>query len=204
MKQNKTLIKLASSVALTGALVLGATACSNNSNESSSQSSKVSKAKKNTKKAVKQNETKLKRTKIQVSQQSALNKFNEKYPDTKIKEIDLKLENNNYVYEIDGFDKTKEYSATIDANDGKLIHSSSEKLDLDELNQKALNFDSLISRDEATKIAEKNATGVSKEWNLEQDHDTAYCKVEVSDGTKTTEVKIDAQTKKVISTKNDD
>ena len=88
MKQNKTLIKLASSVALTGALVLGATACSNNSNESSSQSSKVSKAKKNTKKAVKQNETKLKRTKIQVSQQSALNKFNEKYPDTKIKEID--------------------------------------------------------------------------------------------------------------------
>ena len=41
MKQNKTLIKLASSVALTGALVLGATACSNNSNESSSQSSKV-------------------------------------------------------------------------------------------------------------------------------------------------------------------
>ncbi|WP_195922565.1 PepSY domain-containing protein [Lactobacillus crispatus] len=204
MKQNKTLIKLASSVALTGALVLGATACSNNSNESSSQSSKVSKAKKNTKKAVKQNETKLKRTKIQVSQQSALNKFNEKYPDTKIKEIDLKLENNNYVYEIDGFDKTKEYSATIDANDGKLIHSSSEKLDLDELNQKALNFDSLISRDEATKIAEKNATGVSKEWNLEQDHDTAYWKVEVSDGTKTTEVKIDAQTKKVISTKNDD
>ncbi|QLL74680.1 PepSY domain-containing protein [Lactobacillus crispatus] len=204
MKQNKTLIKLASNVALTGALVLGATACSNNSNESSSQSSKVSKAKKNTKKAVKQNETKLKRTKIQVSQQSALNKFNEKYPDTKIKEIDLKLENNNYVYEIDGFDKTKEYSATIDANDGKLIHSSSEKLDLDELNQKALNFDSLISRDEATKIAEKNATGVSKEWNLEQDHDTAYWKVEVSDGTKTTEVKIDAQTKKVISTKNDD
>lgn len=204
MKQNKTFIKLASSVALTGALVLGATACSNNSNESSSQSSKVSKAKKNTKKAVKQNETKLKRTKIQVSQQSALNKFNEKYPDTKIKEIDLKLENNNYVYEIDGFDKTKEYSATIDANDGKLIHSSSEKLDLDELNQKALNFDSLISRDEATKIAEKNATGVSKEWNLEQDHDTAYWKVEVSDGTKTTEVKIDAQTKKVISTKNDD
>lgn len=204
MKQNKTLIKLASSVALTGALVLGATACSNNSNESSSQSSKASKAKKNTKKAVKQNETKLKRTKIQVSQQSALNKFNEKYPDTKIKEIDLKLENNNYVYEIDGFDKTKEYSATIDANDGKLIHSSSEKLDLDELNQKALNFDSLISRDEATKIAEKNATGVSKEWNLEQDHDTAYWKVEVSDGTKTTEVKIDAQTKKVISTKNDD
>lgn len=203
MKQNKTLIKLASSVALTGALVLGATACSNNS-ESSSQSSKVSKAKKNTKKAVKQNETKLKRTKIQVSQQSALNKFNEKYPDTKIKEIDLKLENNNYVYEIDGFDKTKEYSATIDANDGKLIHSSSEKLDLDELNQKALNFDSLISRDEATKIAEKNATGVSKEWNLDQDHDTAYWKVAVSDGTKTTEVKIDAQTKKVISTKNDD
>ncbi|WP_297952753.1 PepSY domain-containing protein [uncultured Lactobacillus sp.] len=204
MKQNKTLIKLASSVALTGALVLGATACSNNSNESSSQSSKVSKAKKNTKKAVKQNETKLKRAKIQVSQQSALNKFNEKYPDTEIKELDLKLENNNYVYEIDGFDKTKEYSATIDANDGRLIHSSSEKLDLDELNQKALNFDSLISRDEATKIAEKNATGVGKEWNLEQDHDIAYWNVKVSDGTKTTEVKIDAQTKKVISTKNDD
>ena len=174
--------KLTAGAALIGALAIGTVACSNDDHSESTQSSKVEKSKKSTKKAVKQNETKLKRAKIDLSQKDALDKFDAKYPNKQIKSIDLKQENGTYVYEIDGFDKTNEYTATIEADNGKVLHSHSEKLDVDDRHQKALDLNSVISRDEATKIAEKHADGVSKEWNLELDEDDgkAYWDVEVS------------------------
>ncbi|ALI53165.1 PepSY domain-containing protein [Lactobacillus helveticus] len=199
------LTKLTAGAALIGALAIGTVACSNDDHSESTQSSKVEKSKKSTKKAVKQNETKLKRAKIDLSQKDALDKFDAKYPNKQIKSIDLKQENGTYVYEIDGFDKTNEYTATIDADNGKVLHSHSEKLDVDDRHQKALDLNSVISRDEATKIAEKHADGVSKEWNLELDEDDgkAYWDVEVSDGTKSAEVKINATNKDVVRTDRD-
>ncbi|NRO64511.1 hypothetical protein IMAU40088_01184 [Lactobacillus helveticus] len=199
------LTKLTAGAALIGALAIGTVACSNDDHSESTQSSKVEKSKKSTKKAVKQNETKLKRAKIDLSQKDALDKFDAKYPNKQIKSIDLKQKNGTYVYEIDGFDKTNEYTATIDADNGKVLHSHSEKLDVDDRHQKALDLNSVISRDEATKIAEKHADGVSKEWNLELDEDDgkAYWDVEVSDGTKSTEVKINATNKDVVRTDTD-
>lgn len=199
------LTKLTAGAALIGALAIGTVACSNDDHSESTQSSKVEKSKKSTKKAVKQNETKLKRAKIDLSQKDALDKFDAKYPNKQIKSIDLKQENGTYVYEIDGFDKTNEYTATIDADNGKVLQSHSEKLDVDDRHQKALDLNSVISRDEATKIAEKHADGVSKEWNLELDEDDskAYWDVEVSDGTKSTEVKINATNKDVVKTDRD-
>lgn len=199
------LTKLTAGAALIGALAIGTVACSNDDHSESTQSSKVEKSKKSTKKAVKQNETKLKRAKIDLSQKDALDKFDAKYPNKQIKSIDLKQENGTYVYEIGGFDKTNEYTATIDADNGKVLHSHSEKLDVDDRHQKALDLNSVISRDEATKIAEKHADGVSKEWNLELDEDDgkAYWDVEVSDGTKSTEVKINATNKDVVRTDRD-
>ena len=197
--------KLTAGAALIGALAIGTVACSNDDHSESTQSSKVEKSKKSTKKAVKQNETKLKRAKIDLSQKDALDKFDAKYPNKQIKSIDLKQENGTYVYEIDGFDKTNEYTATIEADNGKVLHSHSEKLDVDDRHQKALDLNSVISRDEATKIAEKHADGVSKEWNLELDEDDGktYWDVEVSDGTKSTEVKINATNKDVVRTDRD-
>ncbi|WP_193699396.1 PepSY domain-containing protein [Lactobacillus helveticus] len=199
------LTKLTAGAALIGALAIGTVACSNDDHSESTQSSKVEKSKKSTKKAVKQNETKLKRAKIDLSQKDALDKFDAKYPTKQIKSIDLKQENGTYVYEIDGFDNTNEYTATIDADNGKVLQSHSEKLDVDDRHQKALDLNSVISRDEATKIAEKHADGVSKEWNLELDEDDgkAYWDVEVSDGTKSTEVKINATNKDVVKTDRD-
>ncbi|TLQ20158.1 PepSY domain-containing protein [Lactobacillus helveticus] len=205
MNKLTKLTKLTAGAALIGTLAIGTVACSNDDHSESTQSSKVEKSKKNTKKAVKQNETKLKRTKIDLSQKDAVDKFDAKYPNKQIKSIDLKQENGTYVYEIDGFDKTNEYTATIDADTGKVLHSHSEKLDLDDRHQKALDLNSVISRDEATKIAEKHADSVSKEWNLELDEDDgkAYWDVEVSDGTKSTEVKINATNKDVVRTDTD-
>ncbi len=132
------LTKLTAGAALIGALAIGTVACSNDDHSQSTQSSKVEKSKKSTKKAVKQNETKLKRAKIDLSQKDALDKFDAKYPNKQIESIDLKQENGTYVYEIDGFDKTNEYTATIDADNGKVLHSHSEKLDVDDLIKRPL------------------------------------------------------------------
>lgn len=207
MKRTK-LIRLTSSLTLLGILSVSTVACSNKSenntsSKSSTQSSSNTKSK--TEKAVNKTKTKVKTSQINISQTKALNIFDKDYNDKKIKDIDLKVENGNYVYEIEGFDSTKEYTMTIDANSGKIINKHSETLDLDEHLKQGLNFDKVISRDEASKLAEnhvKNST--STEWKLEQDNNNAYWEVKVDDGHQKTEVKIDAQNKKIIDTEHDD
>lgn len=214
------LIKLASSIALGAALLTGTVACSNNhsddnqttqksttkkSPEKKTESSKTSSSEKVT--PVEEDIIKTDAKKIKLSQQDALDKFNGQFKNKHIKSIDLKLEGNQYVYEIDGFDSTHEYTAEVNAETGQVSRARSEKLDMNDKNeQKALNLNSVISRDEASKIAEKHAKGTSQEWNLEMDEDTgkAYWDVEVSNGTKVTGVKIDAHSKAVVTTDHDD
>lgn len=211
------LIRLTSSIALGAALLTGTVACSNNSNDSaqtsqtskknsptSNQSADTSSSASKSEKAVKENTIKTDAKKINLSQQEALDKFDGQFKGKKIKSIDLKLEGNQYVYEIDGFDDTKEYSAEINAETGQVSHAHSEQLDHDDRNEKALNLNGIISRDEASKIAEKHAKGTSQEWNLEQEGNTAYWDIEVSNGNKLTEVKINAHTKQIVATEHDD
>ena len=124
--------------------------------------------------------------------------------DEEIKEINLKLDGNRYVYEIDGFDKSKEYEMTINARTGKEIKSSSEKLDLDEHLQKGLDLDKTISRKEASEIAEKEVkNSVAKEWDLKMEDGKAIWEVTVESGSTKHEVEIDASSKKVIRSEED-
>ena len=194
----KRFIRTISAVSLATLLGVGLTACSNNSEKSDqSQSSKQST---NIKQKANQAKDRIKTEQIKVDQNEAINKFHDKFNDKKIKEIDLVNKNNQYVYEIEGFDATHEYKMTINATNGKIINSHSEKLELDEHIQKAFNFDKIINRSEATKIAEnevKNST--AKEWKLDSDNGKVVWEVEVTNGTKDYNVTIDAETKKVIS-----
>ena len=84
------------------------------------------------------------------------------------------------------------------------MHSESEKLDLDDRLDKTIDLDNVISRKQATKIAEKKVKGAAEEWKLEQDHNKAYWEITVNDGSKKNEVKIDAETKKVVEVDHDD
>ncbi len=152
MSKNNKITRLLAATAVIGIIGTSAAACSNND---SSNQSKQSSVKKETKDKKSNTENALKKSQIKLSQTEALNKFDEKYSDKEIKEINLKLDGNRYVYEIDGFDKSKEYEMTINARTGKEIKSSSEKLDLDEHLQKGLDLDKTISRKEASEIAEK-------------------------------------------------
>ncbi|CCI81861.1 PepSY domain-containing protein [Lactobacillus hominis] len=140
---------------------------------------------------------------INLSQNDAINKFNEKFGSNSIKEIELKHKKNSYVYEIEGFDSEKEYKIKIDANTGKILKVKSEKLDADD-KEEALDITGLINRSEATKIAQSKSSGQAVKWSLEMDDKQPVWEVKLKDGDKDTEVKIDAKTQKVLKTKTDD
>ena len=143
---------------------------------------------------------------IKLSQQEAIDKFNQQFNNKKIKSIELSREGKQYYYEIEGFDSSNEYSVNINAESGQIGHVHSEKLDHDDRNQKALALRGAISRDDASRIAEEHVKGTSEEWKLEQDEDTGktYWEVTVKNGHQETDVKINAHTREIISTEHDD
>ncbi|CCI81671.1 PepSY domain-containing protein [Lactobacillus hominis] len=199
---NKTKItKLLTATALLGTIGVATAACSNDSNNQSKQSS----VKKNVKDKASNTKNTVRKAQIDLSQTEALNKFDKKYSDKKIKKIELKLDGNKYVYEITGFDKSNEYEMTINAANGKQVKASSEKLDLDERLQKGLDLDKTISRKQASDIAEKEVkNSTAKEWTLKMNKDKAIWDVTVESGTSKHEVEIDAISKKVIKSEKDD
>ena len=94
---------------------------------------------------------------------------------------------------------------SINAINGKEVKSSSKKLDLDERLQKGLDLDKIISRNQASEIAEKEVkNSTAKEWTLKMDKDKAIWDVTVESGTSKHEVEIDAISKKVIKSEKDD
>ena len=140
---------------------------------------------------------------INLSQSDAINKFNEKYGSKSIKGIELKNKKNKYIYEVEGFDSEKEYKVKIDASSGKILKAKSENLDADD-KEEALDLNGLISRSEATKLAQTKASGKAIKWSLEMDDQQPVWEVELKDGNKETEVKIDAKSQKILKTKTDE
>lgn len=194
--------KLLAATALIGTLGISVVACNNNDSTSKTKQSSV---KKTVKDKASNTKNTARRSKIKLSQTEAINKFDKKYSDKKLKEIDLKLDGNKYFYEVTGFDKDKEYEMTINAISGKEVKSSSEKLDLDERLQKGLDLDKVISRDQASEIAEKEVkNSTAKEWTLKMDQDKVIWDVTVESGSSKHEVEIDAISKKVIKSEKDD
>ncbi len=194
--------KLLVATALIGTLGISVVAYNNNDSTSKTKQSSV---KKTVKDKASNTKNTARKSKIKLSQTEAINKFDKKYSDKKLKEIDLKLDGNKYFYEITGFDKDKEYEMTINATSGKEVKSSSEKLDLDERLQKGLDLDKVISRDQASEIAEKEVkNSTAKEWTLKMDQDKVIWDVTVESGSSKHEVEIDAISKKVIKSEKDD
>ncbi|MGM9906694.1 PepSY domain-containing protein [Limosilactobacillus sp.] len=136
---------------------------------------------------------------IKLNQKQAVKKFNQQFKDAKVTEITLEPKGKGYRYQIDGFDKDQEYTASINAKSGKVVWSHSTKRDQDD-EFHALDLGKTISRQSATKLAEQTAkNGQAREWKLENDDGQQVWEVDVANGTHTTEVKINALTKDIIS-----
>lgn len=145
-----------------------------------------------------------KKSDIKIDQQAAIDKFNQKYQNKQINEVELESDNGKYVYTIKGFDNANEYKVKVNAKDGKVISNKSEKLDKND-KKYTLDPSKTISRDEASQIAEKAAKkGSPIEWKLEQEKENqAVWEVQVKDGRTVKEVKIDAGSKKVLEVETD-
>ena len=201
--------KLTSIALLSAALLTGTVACSKQDNstaKTTTQKSVTSSKVTHNSESAMSKQTQKDNIQIKLSQQEAIDKFHQQFSGKQLKSIELNREGKHYLYEIEGFDSNNEYSVNINAETGQIGHVHSEKLDHDDRNQKALDFKGTISRDDASRIAEEHIKGTSEEWKLEQDEDTGktYWEVKVKNGHQETEVKINAHTKDVISTEQDD
>lgn len=78
---------------------------------------------------------------VTLSAEDAAKIFTDKYAGVSIDEISFEMEEGSYVYEINGFDDTKEYDMAIDAADGCIIMDESEN-DRDD-GDKAIDLDLL-------------------------------------------------------------
>ena len=147
---------------------------------------------------------------VAVSLEKVTTAFEKKYPEAKITSLQLDRDFGRYFYEIEGVDQQKEYQVEVNAETGEFTKEKVETLDADEQNgvkmqEEALDLTKIISREQATTLAEKAAkVGQATDWKLEKELGITYWEVKVKEGQQKIEVKIDAHSGKILTTERDD
>ena len=147
---------------------------------------------------------------VAVSLEKVTTAFEKKYPEAKITSLQLDTDFGRYFYEIEGVDQRKEYQVEVNAETGEFTKEKVETLDADEQNgvkmqEEALDLTNIISREQATTLAEKEAkVGQATDWKLEKELGITYWEVKVKEGQQKIEVKIDAHSGKILTTERDD
>ncbi len=147
---------------------------------------------------------------VAVSLEKVTTAFEKKYPEAKITSLQLDTDFGRYFYEIEGVDQQKEYQVEVNAETGEFTKEKVETLDADEQNgvkmqEEALDLTNIISREQATTLAEKAAkVGQATDWKLEKELGITYWEVKVKEGQQKIEVKIDAHSGKILTTERDD
>ncbi|WP_251545614.1 PepSY domain-containing protein [Limosilactobacillus caecicola] len=141
---------------------------------------------------------------IKMDEQAAVKKFQKRYANAQVTSLTLEKKFGQYRYEIEGYDQSKERSMDINAKTGKVIKTSSDRLESDDQNQR-LDFSKLINRKKANQVATKAVKGSKGiEWTLDHENGQAVWEVVVQKGRHETEVVINAQNGKVLHTEQDD
>lgn len=147
---------------------------------------------------------------VAISLEKVTTAFEKKYPEAKITSLQLDTDFGRYFYEIEGVDQQKEYQVEVNAETGEFTKEKVETLDADEQNgvkmqEEALDLTNIISREQATTLAEKEAkVGQATDWKLEKELGITYWEVKVKEGQQKIEVKIDAHSGKILTTEWDD
>ena len=151
-----------------------------------------------------------KATAVAVTLEKVTTAFEKKYPEAKLTSLQLDTDFGRYFYEIEGVDQQKEYQVEVNAETGEFTKEKVETLDADEQNgvkmqEEALDLTNIISREQATTLAEKEAkVGQATDWKLEKELGITYWEVKVKEGQQKIEVKIDAHSGKILTTERDD
>jgi len=110
-----------------------------------------------------------------------------------IDQVEFDVDDGRFEYEIDGFNADTEFELTVDAESGEILEEKSEADDDDET---AINFDNIISPQEAMQIALDDAeAGYVKEWDLEVDDGRTEYDIDIEDAE---DRDIDAETGEVV------
>lgn len=132
-----------------------------------------------------------------ISLDDAVDKFKEIFPSegVEVSSVELDEDDDNYVYDIQGFDENKEYEAKIDAESGEVL-AQEEETDEEVKDNVAIDFVSIISPKEAMDKALENNEGYVKSYEIESnDEGKLVYKIDVEDGD---DVELDAESGDIL------
>lgn len=132
-----------------------------------------------------------------ISLDDAVDKFKETFPSegVEVSSVELDEDDDNYVYDIQGFDENKEYEAKIDAESGEIL-AQEEETDEEVKDNVAIDFVSIISPKEAMNKALENNEGYVKSYEIESnDEGKLVYKINVEDGD---DVELDAESGDIL------
>ena len=182
-------------------LVLGfLSGCSNQQAQNNNQiSSQVSSQK---------NQKTLPEFKVSVAEAIAF--YQAKYPNTDLTNLELEKELDHYVYKVEGADDNTEYEVKFDANDKKIYHEKSERLDYDEQNgikrkEDKLDLTNLLDLKTVMQTALKEATsGEFESLELNKELATTYYEVNFKNYQQEISVKLNAKDGTILEKEIDD
>lgn len=132
-----------------------------------------------------------------ISLDDAVDKFKETFPSegVEVSSVELDEDDDNYVYDIQGFDENKEYEAKIDAESGEVL-AQEEETDEEVKDNVAIDFVSIISPKEAMDKALENNEGYVKSYEIESnDEGKLVYKIDIEDGD---DVELDAESGDIL------
>ncbi len=142
----------------------------------------------------------------QTAMEEAIEIFKEEFPDAEIDQVDVELKNDGfYEIDIDGFNENQDFELTVHSENNEI---SEREEDEDNDQETALDFEALLSLDEASEIALAEVDlEIITQWTLDSDDGRFEWEVEFdedeNDGREAT-VKIDAESGEVIDVDLDD
>lgn len=106
--------------------------------------------------------------------------YNEKYPDSQIKEMSLEEDNNMFVYKFSGVKDGQAYEVKVNAEDLSLVNEGlDDDIDKDD-NDVTFKFEDYSNVEEYVKdILAENDGYYFKEWKVEEDDDQFVLKLEI-------------------------
>lgn len=115
---------------------------------------------------------------IKIKPEEAFDIYMDKYPDTKVKKLEVDTDMGKYVYKVEGFDGANEYEVKIDPINGDILKEEKDSDDDNEVE---------ISRAHAEKVQalvdkaleEAGADSELEEWTLDTNNGKAMLEVEI-------------------------
>ncbi len=126
--------------------------------------------------------------------EDAVQIFFDTFPEAEgIDHVEFDVDDGRFEYEMDGFNADMEFELTVDAETGEIRDQKSEA---DDDNETAINFENIISPQEAMAIALEDAgAGYVKEWELDMDDGRTEYDIDIEGAD---DREIDAETGEIV------